>query len=104
MVRAEIEKLSSAMSWIYGNGNLGAEMMKIVSVITIVAAFALVSTEAESAASCSGWRVTCVKRSTAVAPRYLPECDAKFSACLSSGCFTEGAKFGGATHCELVKK
>jgi hypothetical protein len=64
----------------------------------------VVLAQAASAASCSSWRATCVKRSTAVNPSYLPQCDAKFSACLSSGCFAEGAGFGGANHCGLTKK
>jgi hypothetical protein len=68
------------------------------------ALLALAFVDAASAASCSNWRATCVKRATSVNPGYLPQCDAKFSECLSSGCFTEGGNFGGATHCGLVKK
>jgi hypothetical protein len=64
---------------------------------------AIMSAEAASAASCSSWKAVCIKRSNAVNPAWLPECDAKFSTCLSSGCFTEGAGFGGASHCGLTK-
>jgi hypothetical protein len=35
---------------------------------------------------------------------FAQQCVVKFDACLSSGCFTEGARFGGATHCGLTKK
>jgi hypothetical protein len=65
---------------------------------------AVVFAHAASAASSSSWRATCVKRATAINQNYLPQCDANFNACLSSGCFTEGARFGGATHCGLTKK
>jgi hypothetical protein len=78
--------------------------MRAALVLAFVCLFAIVAAEAACAASCSSWRAVCVKRATAVNPAYLPECDAKFDACLSSGCFTEGAKFGGASHCGLTKK
>ncbi len=48
------------------------------------------------ASSCSGWKAICETRG--------PGCDAKFSACLKSGCWQEGQKYGGATHCGLAKK
>jgi hypothetical protein len=75
--------------------------MRLTFVVAIAALVALVSPQASSAASCSGWRSTCMKRGGA---EFAQLCDSKFSACLSSGCFTEGAKFGGATHCGLIKK
>lgn len=78
--------------------------MRHTFVIAIAGSFALVSADAASAATCSSWRAICVKRASSVNPGYLPQCDSKFSACLSSGCFTEGAKFGGATHCGLTRK
>jgi len=78
--------------------------MRRIFVAAFTAMLAVVFAQEASAASCSGWRSTCVKRATSVNPSYLPECDSKFSACLSSGCFTEGASFGGATHCGLTKK
>jgi hypothetical protein len=78
--------------------------MRLCIVFTAVI-FTLASSEvAVAAVSCSSWRATCVKRATAVSPGYLPDCDAKFNACLSSGCFTEGKRFGGGTHCGLTKK
>jgi hypothetical protein len=74
-----------------------------LSIVVAAAMFTLASSEvAVAAASCSSWRATCVERATAVSPGYLPECDAKFNACLSAGCFTEGKRFGGATHCGLT--
>ena len=51
---------------------------------------------AQGASSCSGWKAICETRG--------PGCDAKFSACLKSGCWTEGVKFGGGTQCGLAKK
>ena len=78
--------------------------MKATFVAVLTAVFAIVSAHAASAASCSSWRALCAKRSASVNPAYLPQCDAKFNECLSSGCFTESANFGGATHCGLVKK
>ena len=78
--------------------------MRRIFVTAFTAVCAVVFAQAASAASCSSWRATCVKRATSFNPSYLPQCDAMFNACLSSGCFTEGAKFGGATHCGLTKK
>ena len=78
--------------------------MRRIVAAAVLGLLAVVLAQAASAASCSSWRATCVKRSKAVNPSYLPECDAKFSACLSSGCFAEGERFGGANHCGLTKK
>lgn len=70
----------------------------------IAASLTLLSIATASAATCSGWRATCVKRASASNPGFLPQCEVKFNACLSNGCFTEGASFGGATHCGLTRK
>jgi hypothetical protein len=78
--------------------------MKFSIAIATACALTLASAATASAASCSSWRAVCVKRATSVNPGYLPQCADKFNACLSSGCFTEGASFGGATHCGLDKK
>jgi hypothetical protein len=82
--------------------------MRLTFMVAIAALLTLVSAEAASAASCSGWRATCMSRASArgaeFAQSFAPQCEAKFSACLSSGCFTEGAQFGGATHCGLTQK
>jgi hypothetical protein len=51
---------------------------------------------AQGASSCSGWKAICESRG--------PGCDAKFAQCMKSGCWTEGPKYGGATHCSLAKK
>jgi hypothetical protein len=48
--------------------------------------------------SCGAWKSTCESRGGGAS------CDAKYRSCLKSGCFTEGAKFGGATHCSLAKQ
>lgn len=49
------------------------------------------------AASCSSWKATCESRGGGSA------CDAKYAKCLKTGKFTEGAKWGGATHSGLSK-
>ena len=50
------------------------------------------------AASCSSWKATCEKRGGG------DTCQAKFDKCMATGTFTEGAKFGGATHSGVEKK
>jgi hypothetical protein len=74
--------------------------MRLSAVFTAVM-FTLVSAQVAAAASCSSWKGTCLKR---VRPQFVWQCESKFSACLTSGCFTEGPKFGAATHCGLTKK
>ncbi len=51
---------------------------------------------AQAAASCSQWKSICESRG--------PGCAAKFTACMKSGCWTEGAAYGGKTHCGLKKQ
>lgn len=48
--------------------------------------------------SCGSWKSTCEGRGGGA------NCTAKYNSCLKSGCFTEGEKWGGATHCGLAKK
>jgi hypothetical protein len=62
-----------------------------LSMLTLAAAPAF-------AASCSDWKATCESRGGGAA------CQAKFDKCMKSGTFTEGEKFGGATHSGLTKK
>ena len=62
-----------------------------LSMLTLAAAPAF-------AASCSSWKATCEKRGGGA------ECQAKFDKCMATGTFTEGAKFGGATHSGVEKK
>jgi hypothetical protein len=86
-------------------GNKGRiPVTRTLALIASAAVLAFAVADTASAATCSSWRAACVKRSKSFNPQYLPECDAKFNACLSSGCFTEGASFGGASHCGLAKK
>jgi hypothetical protein len=65
-------------------------------------ALAVVLTAASAApsfaASCSSWKATCDKRGGG------DYCSTQFSQCLSTGTWTEGAKFGGAKHSGLTKK
>lgn len=51
-----------------------------------------------SAASCSSWKTTCESRGGAA------YCEAQFAKCMKTGTWTEGAKFGGATHTGVQKK
>ncbi len=53
---------------------------------------------AANAASCSSWKATCEKRGGGA------DCQVKFDQCMATGTFTEGAKFGGATHSGVTKK
>ena len=48
--------------------------------------------------SCGAWKSTCESRGGGAS------CGSKYRSCLKSGCFTEGEKFGGATHCNLAKQ
>jgi invasion protein IalB len=47
------------------------------------------------ASFCNGWKATCLSRTGGDSDF----CALKVSACRLSGCFTEGSKFGGGTHC-----
>jgi len=55
------------------------------------------------AASCSAWNQTCYSRCKDDACR-KSNCGPKLTACLKSGCWTEGAGHGGAQHCGLAKQ
>lgn len=50
------------------------------------------------AASCSSWKATCQSRGGS------DYCAAQFAKCMKTGTWTEGAKFGGATHTGVEKK
>ncbi len=52
--------------------------------------------------SCSAWKATCEGRCADAACR-KNNCGPKMSACLSSGCWTEGAAYGGGRTCGLAK-
>jgi len=51
-----------------------------------------------SAATCTGWKSTCESRGGGA------YCDAQYAKCMKTGTWTEGAKFGGATHSGVQKK
>jgi hypothetical protein len=86
------------------NGHAMYKHLIVGLIAAIAALLALIPAGTASAASCSTWRATCVKRATSFNTNWLPQCDAKFNECLSNGCFTEGAHFGGANHCGLSRK
>jgi hypothetical protein len=67
-----------------------------VSSFAVSAAFA----PAWAAGSCKSWLATCNSRTGGGSPS---SCSGKYSDCLQSGCFTEGKRYGGGTHCGLKK-
>lgn len=65
-------------------------------ILAALATFALSS--AADAASCSSWKATCESRGGST------YCEQQFAKCMKTGTWTEGAKFGGATHTGVAKK
>lgn len=57
--------------------------------------------EAGAQSSCSGWHATCQSRCKSSGD--CSYCANQMASCKSSGCWKEGAKFGGAKHCGLKK-
>ena len=55
--------------------------------------------------SCSAWNATCKARCREPgAPANCANyCANQINACRKSACWTEGARYGGATHCNLKK-
>ena len=55
--------------------------------------------------SCRGWFATCVSRCSSRKELTCDKafCTAKLETCRQTGCFTEGAHFGNASHCGLAK-
>lgn len=79
--------------------------MRIAGMIRGAAAIAAVAgamvaftTSSHAASSCSSWKATCQSRGGAA------YCDSQYSACMRSGCWTEGKQFGGKRHCGVSKK
>ena len=79
------------------------EHMKMIAIVLsfAVSSFAVSAAFAPAwaAGSCKSWLATCNSR-TGGSPS---SCSAKYSDCLQSGCFTEGKRYGGGTHCGLKK-
>jgi hypothetical protein len=75
--------------------------MRFTLLAAMAALLIIAFTQTAFAISCSGWKAICINRGGAT---YAAQCDSKFRECLSNGCFTEGVKFGGATHCGITKK
>jgi hypothetical protein len=59
--------------------------------------------EAAAQSSCGGWNAVCLKRCAAMGKTDCPTCRANLATCRKTGCWTEIAKFGGASHCNLKK-
>jgi hypothetical protein len=68
------------------------------SFVVLGTSLCALGTPAAAADMCSTWKSTCMGRGGG------PACGEKHKACLKSGCFTEGTKYGGGTHCGLAKK
>jgi hypothetical protein len=60
--------------------------------------------EVAAQTSCSGWRSKCLARCKEGGATNCPYCAQQTSNCRKTGCWTENAQFGGATHCNLQKK
>ncbi|MFN3867751.1 MAG: hypothetical protein ACK4MF_01650 [Hyphomicrobiaceae bacterium] len=71
--------------------------LNVFSAVLAAAVASLFAVGSANAASCSSWKATCESRGGGAS------CDAKYAKCLKTGTFTEGAKFGGATHTGLAK-
>ncbi|MEA2896730.1 MAG: hypothetical protein QOJ84_2345 [Bradyrhizobium sp.] len=70
-------------------------MRKTFAALTVAAVTTLATPAfSESKADfCAGWKATCLSRGG------KENCEPRYKACLSSGCFTQGAKYGGARVC-----
>lgn len=75
-------------------------MKTIIACGFALAAFGLLSLEAAAQTSCSGWNATCRER---CGKPSCPRCASQMSSCKKTGCWTEGANFGGRKHCNLKK-
>lgn len=73
-------------------------MKSLTMALLLAGAAALSVASVADASSCSSWRATCQKRGGGA------DCDAKFDKCMSTGTWTEGAKWGGGTHTGVTKK
>jgi hypothetical protein len=74
--------------------------MRLTLLAAMAALLIIAFAQTALAISCSGWKAICINRGGAT----YAQCDSKFRECLSSGCFTEGVKFGGGRHCGVAKK
>ena len=66
--------------------------------VVLAVSMIVLGTAPAFAASCSSWKSTCDSRGGG------SYCDAQFAKCMKTGTWTEGAKFGGATHTGVEKK
>lgn len=80
-------------------------MIKALAAVLVLVLFGAFAPEAAAQTSCAGWNATCKGRCKAPnAPDGCSSyCARQMSACKKSGCWTEGARYGGAKHCNLKK-
>lgn len=79
------------------NHTMEASLRKslLTALLLLAGSVSVFSTSASATTSCSSWKAICETRG--------PGCAAKFSACMKSGCWTEGAQYGNKRHCKLSK-
>lgn len=76
----------------------------IASCAVAVLMLGALSLEASAQSSCGGWYSTCKSRCKSGKIAGCDDyCAGQMSSCKSSGCWKEGANFGGAKHCGLKK-
>lgn len=75
----------------------------LVGLFGIVLIGALPGETLAQAGSCNGWNATCKARCKDGGTGCLKYCANQLRSCKKSGCWTEGARFGGGRHCGLKK-
>lgn len=73
-------------------------MKNLILGLVVGAGVAVLGGVSAHAATCSSWKATCEARGGS------SYCEAQFAKCMKTGTWTEGAKFGGATHTGVTKK
>ena len=68
-----------------------------VGVLLALVAFATAAEAGENGGSCNAWRKICLSRTQGDEAF----CGPKVEECRRTGCFTEGWKYGGQSHCGL---
>lgn len=64
-----------------------------------------IAMDAAAQATCGGWYATCRSRCKQMQSSNCNDyCSAQLARCRKTGCWTQGAAFGGATHCDLGKR
>ena len=75
----------------------------VVATLVALAVTGFASGPAFAQSSCGAWKAKCEQRCKAEAAATCRRCDIQMSQCMNTGCWKEGAKYGGATRCNLKK-